>query len=120
MLKKKESMITEYDRQILMILSDVGENGISVQALAKHVHNMNCTLFFTPDAAEVHRYVQQYLLRNSRQPHPLVETTGQRGHYRLNTKESDDARQLMLEFHDEKPQKEEEKPKPDLSLDMFA
>ena len=28
-----------YDRQILRILSDVGEQGISVQLLAKHVFN---------------------------------------------------------------------------------
>lgn len=114
-------MIAEYDRQILTILADVGEDGISVQSLAKHVHNMNRTLFFAPNATEIHRYVQQYLLRNSRPPHPLVETTGQRGHYRLNTNGSDNARQLMLEFHEEKAVKEEEdKPRQDLSLDMFA
>lgn len=114
-------MVTEYDRQILTILYDVGQDGISVKSLAKHVLNMNTTLFFTPDAAEIHRYVQQYLLRNSRPPHPLVETTGQRGHYRLNMNELDNAGQLLLEFRDDKPQKEEEeKPRQDFSLDMFA
>ena len=54
-----------YDRQILRILSDVGEQGISVQLLAKHVYNQNVSLFYTPDIEEIRSYVQQYLLKNS-------------------------------------------------------
>ena len=110
-----------YDRQILTILSDVGEDGISVQALAKHVYNMNCSLFSTPDIADIHRYVQQYLLRNSKSEQSLIESTGRRGFYRLNTGNSPDARQLMLQFHEPKEEpKEEETPLPDLSLDLFS
>lgn len=110
-----------YDRQILKILSDVGERGIGVRTLAKHIYNMNSTLFLSPDPAEIHRYVQQYLLRNSKSLQSLVESTGRRGYYRLNTRNSADARQLMFEFRDGKGEtKEEEKPQQDFSLDLFG
>lgn len=109
-----------YDKQILQILTEVGEKGIGVQALTKHVYNQSHTFFFTPDMEEIHRYVQQYLLRNSKSEQSVIERTGKRGHYRLNTRNSADARQLLLEFgkevHDEKP---EDKPIQDLSLDLF-
>ena len=76
----------------------VGEKGISVQLLAKHVYNRNLSLFFTPDMNEIRTYVQQYLLKNSKSPLSLIEATGKRGHYRLNIQNNADARQLMLEF----------------------
>ena len=110
-----------YDQQILAVLTEVGERGISVQALAKHVYNMNRTFFVAPDLGEIHAYVQQYLLRNSRSAQSLVERTDLRGRYRLNTAGSQDARQLMLRFLDEQqPPKPDEKPVQDLSLDLFA
>lgn len=109
-----------YDQQILQILTQAGEHGISVQALAKHVYNINCTFFSQPDLQEVHQYVQQYLLKNSKSQQSLIESTGRRGFYRLNTQGSADARQLMLQFQDDNDEeKEEEKPSEDLSLCLF-
>ena len=110
-----------YDKQILQILSDVGEKGIGVQQLAKHVYNLNCTLFSQPDLQEVHSYVQQYLLRNSKSSQSLIESTGRRGYYRLNMQNNDDARQLLLAFREQK-QEEAAKEAPiqcDLSLSLF-
>lgn len=110
-----------YDRQILKILSDVGEQGISVQLLAKHVYNLNVSLFFTPEIDEIRSYVQQYLLKNSKSATSLVESMERRGYYRLNTQNNSDARQLMIEFHETTSTEEkEEKPVQDLSLDLFA
>jgi len=110
-----------YDQQILQVLTEAGEGGVSVQAIAKHVYNMNCTFFSQPNYEEVRIYVQQYLLRNSKSQQSLIESTGHRGYYRLNTEGSVDARQLLLQFQDEKEEKEEEKPQPkDLSLDLFT
>ena len=110
-----------YDRQILRILIDVGYRGISVQLLAKHVYNQNSTLFFSPDLAEIHAYVQQYLLKNSKSPSSLIESMEQRGFYRLNTCHNADARQLMLEFREKSSVEEkEEQPHQDLSLDLFG
>lgn len=108
-----------YDQQILSVLMQAGERGISVQAIAKHVYNMNLTFFNTPDYEEIRLYVQQYLLRNSKSNQSLIEHTGQRGFYRLNTKGSNDALQMMLDFRDEQQPKEEEKPLQDLSLNLF-
>ena len=110
-----------YEQQILQILSEVGERGISVQTLAKHVYNQNCTFFFQPDLQDIHRQVQQYLLRNSKSPQSLIESTGRRGYYRLNTQNSADARQLMLNFRDDQPEIPAEEPQQqDLSLDLFS
>jgi len=109
-----------YDQQILQVLTEAGEGGVSVQAIAKHVYNMNCTFFTQPDYEEIRSYVQQFLLRNSKSAQSLIESTGRRGYYRLNTEGSADARQMMLQFRDEQEEKEEEKPRQDLSLDLFA
>ena len=87
-----------YDEQIVSILTSVGDKGISVMQVSKHVYNMNLSFFYTPDLNEIRAYVQQYLLKNSKSPQSLIESTGRRGYYRLNTQNNSDARQLMLEF----------------------
>jgi hypothetical protein len=112
--------LASYERQILDILAMAGERGLSVQAISKHVYNQNRTFFVSPDYEEVRSFVQQFLLKNSKSAQSLIESTGHRGIYRLNTSGSQDARQLMLDFRDEQqPHKEEEKPVQDLSLDLF-
>ena len=109
-----------YDQQILKVLTEAGEHGVSVQAVAKHVYNMNCTFFTQPDYEEIRSYVQQFLLRNSKSSLSIIENTGRRGYYRLNTTGSADAQQLLLQFREEHEEKEEEKPQQDLSLDLFG
>ena len=70
---------------------------------------------------EIRSYVQQFLLKNSKSSQSLIESTGRRGFYHLNTTGSQDALQLMLQFREEQQEKEEEKPPvQDLSLDLFA
>ena len=114
-------MVLSYDQQILSVLMEAGERGIGVQTIAKHIYNMNRTFFYQPDYEDIRNYVQQYLLRNSKSQQSLIENTGRRGYYRLNTSGSADARQLMLQFTDNQEEKEEEKPPvQDLSLDLFA
>ncbi len=112
-----------YEQQILKILSAVGDRGISVGALAKHVCNMCSTLFEQLDLADVYPQVQQYLLRNSKSPQSIIEGTGKRGYYRLNTRNSADARQLMLDFSDDEHllayDNHPSATQPDLSLNLF-
>lgn len=91
-----------YDRQILDVLTAVGEKGISVQLLSKHVYNRNLSFFFTPNLEEIRTYIQQYLLKNSKQPSSLIEKMERRGFYRLNTQNNPDARQLMIDFSEER------------------
>ena len=110
-----------YDSQILQILTEVGEKGISVQLLSKNLYNLNSTLFYTPDFEEIRSYVQQYLLKNSKSAQSLVESTGRRGYYRLNTQNNADARQLVLKFKESSniQDEKEEMPSVDLSLSLF-
>lgn len=110
-----------YDKDILQVLVEAGYRGISVRAVARHVYNRNCSLFVQPDFMEVHRQVQQYLLRQSKSRSSLVVRTERRGVYRLNTSNAD-AQQLMLDFRvyqEEQEELKEEKPQEDLSLNLF-
>ena len=97
-----------YDQQILKVLTDAGDYGVSVQSVVKHVYNMNRTFFSQPD------------YEDSKSSQSLVERTERRGYYRLNTGGSTDARQLMLQFREAQEEKKEEKPRQDLSLDLFS
>ena len=108
-----------YDRQILEILIEVGDKGISVQQLSKHVFNKNASFFFTPNLEEIRSYVQQYLLKNSKSAQSLIESTGRRGYYRLNTQNNADARQLLLAFREPVAEEKEERPAVDFSLSLF-
>lgn len=111
-----------YDRQILQILTNVGQQGIGVRQLAKHVYNLNCTFFSQPDLQEIHGYVRKYLLRNSKSPNSLIEKTERRGYYRLNTQNNADARQMVLQFRKQNEENEEPTevpPTQDLSLSLF-
>lgn len=112
-----------YDQQILDVLTAVGEKGISVQLLAKHVYNNNLSFFYTPNLEEIRAYIQQYLLKNSKQPSSLIEKMERRGYYRLNTQNNPDARQLLIDFREESLHNDkEERPDTDvdLSLDLFS
>ena len=108
-----------YDRQILQILTEVGEKGINIQLLVKHIYNMNSTLFSSPNLEDIRSYVQQFLLKNSKSAQSLIENTGRRGYYRLNTRNNADARQLILEFREPVAEEKEERPSVDLSLSLF-
>ena len=101
---------------------EAGSRGVSVRAISKHVFNMNSTFFSQPDYEELRAYVQKYLLRNSKSRQSLIERTDRRGYYRLNTKGSKDAQQLLLQFREKKEEREEkkeERPEQDLSLSLF-
>lgn len=115
-----------YDEQIITILARAGERGMSVKKISMQLYNLNCTLFSTPDFDEIHKYVQQFLFRNSRMSQSLFcnEAWGQ---YKLNPN-SARAQQLALNFaeqdEDEDEDEEEEQEdtrsqSPDLSLSLF-
>ena len=112
-----------YEDDILRILSKVGSQGIAVAALSKHVYNMHVSLFSQPDLENIHRSVQQYLLRQSRLPKGknLVERV-RHGYYRLNTRNAV-VRQLVIGFRMETDSQEAEPPAPapvqDFSLSLF-
>ena len=110
-----------YEQQIERILLEVGKRGISVHLLAKHVYNLNCTLFYQPDIHQVVKEVRNYVIRKSTCAHPSLERTGRWGYYRLNARGISQARQLMQELQnaEEVNEQEEGKPPQDLSLCLF-
>ena len=109
--------ILDFDNKILQFLTEAGEDGLSVQKISRHVFNECNTFFETILFEDVHRYVQSFLLRNSKNPDSMIEKTGERGFYRLNP-DNQESRQLMLLFHDDTPE-ETSKPNEDLSLSLF-
>ena len=111
-----------YKQQVLKILMDVGERGMSAALLSKHVYNLNCTLFFQPDVEEIRRWVWQYLQRNARSKRPLVERTGRHGYYRLSRRGIAYIRQQQLLQRDTDQTDKtgnKEKPQQDLSPGLF-
>lgn len=115
--------VSSYEQQILTILLAVGERGISVGSLTKHVYNQQRTFFFQPDLEEVKKEVRNFLLRNSKSPSSLIEHTGRRGYYRLNTRKSTAARSMVQSLFDaesEEVKAEDNTPRQDLSLSLFA
>jgi hypothetical protein len=77
-----------------------------------------CNSFFNViDFDELHRYVAQFLLRNSKNPESLIEKTD-RGVYHLNMKNTQ-TQQLMLEFKETPTEEVQEASTKDLSLGLF-
>ena len=111
-------LVAGYDQKILKVLAEAGADGLSIQKIVYHVYNSSNTFFETVSLEEVHRYVRQFLQRNSKNKDSMVESTGVRGVYRINEKSSD-SQQLMLMFSDEIQEAEEKKPVVDQSLSLF-
>ena len=118
--KQKVAEITfeslDYDNKIILVLKEAGDRGLSVQKIARHVFNASNSFFETIEFEEIRRYVQNYLLKNSKSSDSLFEKVGPKGVYRINPN-SAEMQQLMLLFTDETD--EAEKPSIDLSLSLF-
>lgn len=112
------NLVGSYEQKILKVLAEAGTDGLSIQKIVYHVYNSSNTFFETVSLEDVHRYVRQFLQRNSKNKDSMVESTGVRGVYRINEKSSD-SQQLMLMFSDEVQEAEEKKPVVDQSLSLF-
>ena len=97
----------KYDKIILRVLNEAGDDGLSVRKISKHVYNACNSLFETVSYEDVHQYVLSYLKRNSKKSDSMIERSGIRGVYHLNYN-SNETRQLMLEFQEEMAKDEDE------------
>ena len=98
----------KYEREILTVLHEAGQKGLSVRKIARHVYNSCNGLFSNLTFEEVTRHVKVFLHKNSRQPNAMLERTGVRGIYRL-SKRYEKNRQLMFDFQcEDKDSSEEE------------
>ncbi|WP_092110095.1 hypothetical protein [Prevotella sp. KH2C16] len=96
-----------YDKEIIRILQEVDDEGISIMKIARHVFNACNSLFEPEDFKTVHKDVAKFLARYSKNPDSLIERAKIRGRYRLNMK-SGKAQQLMLDFAMDDQREEEE------------
>ncbi len=106
-----------YAEDILRILEEAGESGLSLQKIARHVFNASNSLFCPIEEAEVRRHVRRFLCRNCRDEHSLIERT-RRGFYRLNT-ENYECQQLFLPFREADTDTEQPAADTDRSLSLF-
>ena len=105
----------QYDKEILRVLAEAGNEGLSVQKVSRHVFNACNSLFNSLIQEDVHKYVQAYLLK-SKSCNSLIEKS-KKGVYRLN-ENNQLSQQLILQFHDE-VETPKEKPAEDRSLNLF-
>ena len=108
----------QYDKEILKVLVEAGDAGLSVQKISRHVYNACNTLFNTISYSDVHDYVLQYLQRNTKNPNSIITRSDVRGIYRINTS-VDDGRQLMLQFADHPAEEPITTNNEDHSLSLF-
>ena len=106
----------EYDKEILRVLTEAGSGGISVRKISRHVFNACNSLFDPITQEEVHKYVQWFLLKNSRATGSVV-VRKKKGIYRLDLSNKM-TQQLILQFHCEEKNLEE-KTAVDHSLSLF-
>lgn len=96
----------KYDREIILVLSEAGDKGLSVRKIARHVFNRCNGLFDAIEYEDVRRYVGEYLSRNSKSADSMIERTDVRGVYRINMS-SDGSRQLLFQFKEDDGVEEE-------------
>lgn len=92
-------MSMNYEKEILKILYEAGNDGLSVHKIAIHVHNAHNTLFSPIAFEKVRLYVQIWLLRNSKFSDSPVAHCEKRGMYRINM-HSSKAIQTIMKFND--------------------
>ena len=105
------------DKEIIRVLTEAGDVGLSVSKIARHVYNASNTFFDSVELEDVYRYVSSWIYKNSKSVDAIIEKT-ERGVYRLNPN-SKETRQLMLQFNDMDEEQKDEKPQIDLSLSLF-
>lgn len=86
-----------FDNEILMTLTQAGDKGLKTEKIARHVYNSCNSMFMPLNYKEVHAYVTQYLIKNAKLPHSVIEKGNGHGVYRLNY-DNQMAQQLLLKF----------------------
>ena len=102
-----------YEKDILLLLIEAGEKGLSVGKISRHIFNTHNSL----DVEEVHQEVQQCLVKMSRRTDSMLGKV-KKGVYCINT-ENQQVKQLRLKFLNEQNETKEVSPQADLSLNLF-
>lgn len=86
-----------YDSEIIKVLAEAGDKGLSVKKIAQHVFNASNSLFNMIVYEDVYAYVAQFLAQNAKSQSSLIVRGEARGIYKLNTK-IDEGQQLVIKF----------------------
>ena len=78
-------------------MAKVGDRGLSVNLIAKHLYNLNSSLFFTPNIEDIKRYVRTFLAKNSQTANSIILKMDKKGCYKLNPN-TPAVHQLMIDF----------------------
>ena len=87
------------DKDILKVLTEAGDRGLSLQKIVLYAYNSQNSLFQKYEKEEVKGYVIRFLRQNTRYPGSLIQKIS-RWVYRLNPN-SDQGHQLLLNFEEE-------------------
>lgn len=90
----------KYEQDILKVLYEAGNDGLPIKKIARHVYNANNSLFEEASYDDIYKAVISIISKYKKNKNSVIESTGQWGHYRLNTS-SNISRQLMLDFEKE-------------------
>ena len=104
------------DKEILKVLIEAGEKGLSIQKISMHLFNSCNSQEIVHDCTGQYAHVVRFLARNTKPSNPVVVKKQKRGVYAFNfdLKENN---QLLLQFKDKKEEKIEEN-SIDLSLQL--
>ncbi len=94
----------KYEQDIIDLLMQVGDAGLPLMSIVKHVHNAHNSLFEPISEGNVYQSVRSYIIRNSRNEYSLF-LKGEDKKYRIN-KNAAQAKQLALMFSNEQPEEE--------------
>ena len=109
----------KYEQDIIRLLYEAGDDGLSVKKMVMHVYNRHNGLFEKVSYQVIQKDIIAYIKRNNKSKNGLLEKTGRWGYYRLSSNMYNSL-QLMLDFSDyEESDKGEDKKDIDRSLSLF-
>ena len=86
-----------YENEIIKILVEAGDKGLSVKKIAQHVYNAVNSLFCSVSYTDIYSSVSQYLKSNAKSKTSVIVHGKGRGVYKINA-EIDAGQQLMIIF----------------------
>lgn len=95
----------KYEHDIINLLVEVGDAGLPLMSIVKHVYNAHNTFFEPIKEQNVYQSVRSYMIKNSSSRFSLFIKDDE-GKYKINPNSSQ-ASMLMLQFTDEEEKHEE-------------
>lgn len=107
----------QYEKDILLLLIEAGEKGLSVSKITRHIFNTYNSFFLSLNIEDTHQEVQQCLLKMSKRPNSMLGRV-RKGVYGININ-NQEVRHLQLKFSHKCDIKKDEKTQTDFSLNLF-